>query len=223
MAIRKPQRELWELNNFYAQHWERPLKSEPQGGFAGEDFPRGFDEVVRWFREAMPERCRTRRVPITEISRICRLIDEWQKLRWRPTDEDDRLGRDLQLARDLQFAAAKLERTLRPVLNRLSKAPVSNDPSVMRKIDLWNALQLARAYIGEPPKQGSREFWHLWAAGLKPHVLSVLKRVGSPFSTNEGSPLVKVICSALAAIDGQERSGATVVQALKRRRRRGTQ
>jgi hypothetical protein len=203
----KPRRPLWELNNRNAAFWGRPLRAEPQGGFAEEELPRGFYEVIGWFRDAMPEQCRTQEVPIDEIARIARLIDNWQKMAARPGDVDA-----------LQRAIAVLKATLEPMLDRLLTC--DND-AALRLVELWRAVNLVEPHIGFPSGRGRPSpVWHIWAAGLEQPVQKVLSLAGAPRAIWVDGPLVAVICQALSAIDGEERTPEAVERALKRRRKR---
>jgi hypothetical protein len=217
----KPQRALWELSNLLAAHYGQPLEPEPDGGFAEEDYPRGFFEVVGWFRDAMPERCRRQRVPVTEIARIARLVNEWKEQMRRPRNVEAEREVTTTQVHDLQFAVEKLKLTLRPVLDRLLCNPTPGDPAVTRLVDLWNAARLAGPYIGPPPTQGSHPLWHHGAWGLEDPVRVALKKFGAPFSRKADAPLVRIISAALVVLDGKERKPDTVAAALRRRRRKG--
>jgi hypothetical protein len=117
---RKPQRRLWEPNNSYAQHWGRPLEPEPEGGFADDELRTpGFDEVVEWFRDALPTRCRTQEVPKTKIAKIARLIGEFQDMYRRP--RNPQLEVALDKCHALEQAFANFRTALRPVLDCLQK------------------------------------------------------------------------------------------------------
>jgi hypothetical protein len=216
----KPQRALWGWSNLLATHYGQPLEPEPDGGFAEENYPRCFFEVVGWFRDAMPERCRRRPVPVTEIARIARLVNEYGPLP-RPRNVEAEREVTNTLVHDLQFAVEKLELTLQPVLDLLQCNPTPGDPAVTRLVDLWDAARLAGPYIGRPPTQGSHPLWHYWAWGLEDPVRVALKKAGAPFSRKADGPLVRIISAALVVLGGKERKPDTIAAALKRRRRKG--
>jgi hypothetical protein len=227
--VKKPQRKLWELNNKHREVYGQPLLSEPEGGFADEERTPGFDEVSGWFRAAttaQPHRPRSPKVPDTgPVDRIARLVHEWRELIQRPSDplSDAESEIAFDKAHNLQRAVDNLEKTLRPVLDLLVPGMMPGDPAVARLIDMWNALVLAKPYIGTPPTQGPpAPTWHTWARALETPVRQALASIGHGRASIKASgPLVKVICQALAAIDDDEHKPEAVETVLKRRRQRG--
>jgi hypothetical protein len=224
--MRKPQRVLWELDNLYRRHWKQPERPEPEDGFAEEHFPPGFFEVVNWFREVVPEHCRAMPVPVTDIARIARLVDEFRAMLVKPYNPRIDIINSRKFR--LQRARVEFEKALSDVLELFSLDDQRCDPSVIPLVNLLDTVGRAESYIGSPPKQGQKQgqmmpIWHVWAASLEVHIEKVLKDLGAPASVKFDSPLVKIICRALATIDGGSYPPETVVSALKRhgRKRRG--
>src|SRR5262249_20906259 len=88
---------------------------------------------------------------------------------------------------------------------------------------LVDALEQALPHIGAPPERGTRAPWQTYAAALLGPIEHAWRATGCArlsWRTPEG-PMIKVLCDALRAIDGEERGEAAIVQGLRRRRRKG--
>jgi hypothetical protein len=221
--VRKPQRALWELNNLHAQYWGLPQNPKPEDGFAQEQVQPGFPDVCDWFRDAIPEHCR--KVPIlrADVVRIARLVGEFQAMLARPYNPLIDIVHIKKIG--LQRACAELKKALSDMLELFSPDDHRCDPSVIPLVNLMDAVGRAGLSIGSPPKQGQKQgqmmpLWYVWAASLAAHIAKVLKDLGAPASVKFDSPLVKIICRALATIDGSNYPQNTVVSALKRHRRK---
>ena len=106
----KPQRALWELSNLLATHYGQPLEPEPDGGFAEENYPPRFFEVLEWFRDgcrsdAEGDPCRSPKSQGSQGSSMNgkNSCDALATLRRREATTT--------LVHDLQFAVEKLELT----------------------------------------------------------------------------------------------------------------
>jgi hypothetical protein len=220
-------RQLWELNNLNRTYWNQPLLPEPEGGLAVEPPPPYaglFPIIERWFKEAttgQPNRPRQAKIPCRpEITRIAQLLYEWDQQARSPDDPQRAVVFDK--IRGLQRAAAELQTTLGEILDLALPDATPGDPAVERLIDFWNAAQLAEPYIGLPPKQGRQvAVWHVMARALAPLVSAALVSAGHQRpSVKSNGPVVKVICRALHALEGIERSPTAVASYLKRRQKR---
>jgi hypothetical protein len=214
----KPRRALWELQNRHNRYWGRPLKLEPEDGFAEENRPpEFFNDVVIWFRDAMPERCRTQRIPVPEIERIARLLKEFREMAGRPRDAQ--MGVSLDKTHALQKKFADFKKALGNFLDLCPPSDRRIDHSVIPLVNLLEAARLAEPHIGMPQKPGPPvPIWHIWATNFEEPIRLVLKKAGAPFSKKADGPLVKVISSALVAIDGKERKQDAIEACLKRAR-----
>jgi hypothetical protein len=220
----KPQRALREFNQRNREFYGEPLLPEPEGGFAEPILPPNFHEVEQWFSEAtssQPHRPRRPTIPAeSKIARIACLVNEWRAL--PPQEDGSPSAVAVPAGHRLQVTARDLESELQQVLALAVPTAMPNDPAVTRLVDLWNALRLAAPYIGPPPKQGPQmEPWQVMARALEGPVRSALESAGrKKVSTKEDGPLVKIICSALGALDDKDHNAAAVASCLKRRRHR---
>jgi hypothetical protein len=220
--VSKPRPKYWELNNLNLKAYGKPPREEPEGGFAEEERPAGFEEVHGWFREAAaPLKPRHTGRPADEpVAKIARLVGEYYQLWNRPRDPiaEEKVARAVH---ELQRAATKLEQTLPPVLNLLDDPA---DPSVTPLSDLWKALVLVKPHIGPPGKSGKpKPTWHFWAEELEQPIREALASTGrEEISIKHDGPLARILHRALAEIDGERaRAPEAVATFLKRRPKRG--
>jgi hypothetical protein len=229
MTTSQVNRQLWELDNLNRAYWNQPLLPEPEGGFA-EEPPPPYAELLpvveHWFREATTgqlHRPRRAKIPLRpEVTQIARLIYGW-KTEACPSFDPQRAVA-IEKGHRLQRAVADMKMKLREFLDLALPSATPGDPAVERLVDLLNAAQLAEPYVGQPHKQGPQmEAWHVMARALAPLVSAGLVSAGyqGPSLKSDG-PVVKVICRALHALEGVERSRAAVASCLKRQQKRGT-
>jgi hypothetical protein len=223
----------------------QPLSDKHQAaeGFAEEaarEEAARFDQVAGWFRDSIPAQ---RRMPaVAEIEKLAQLIDVWAWMARARQPRSPQLDIDLEKDSALRHAAAALAKALPPVLDPMLRIKIRtdvnnnddkrfhtdvqierptrlpDDPAVTRLVALRNALLLALPYIGPPSKQGPpKPIWHHWVAALEEPVRNALLSAGyRRASPRDGGPLVKVICRALLAIEGDHPS--TAVEAVLKRR-----
>ena len=229
MMTSQVNRQLWELNNLNRAYWNQPLLPEPEGGFAEEPPPPYaglFPTIEAWFEEAttgQPHRPRQAKIPCRpKIAPIAQLLYEWDEQVRSPYDPQRAVVFDK--VHRLQRAAAELQPALGEILDLALPDATPGDPAVGRLIDLWKAAQLAEPYIGPPSKQGRQvAVWHVMARALAPLVSDALVSAGHKRpSVKSDGPVVKVICRALHALAGIERSPTAVASCLKRQQKRAT-
>ena len=190
----KPRRPLRAITNANRACWGKPPLPEPVDGYEPEPRPEGWEVVARWFASAtsaQPSRPRRPRVPSDEhVDRIARLVREHRLRGQQPSDPDRELA--VERTHRLQRAAHVMAEALHGVL-KLAELP-TNDLSMTRLVDLWNALQLASPYIGPPNKQGPQiQPWQVVALELKEPVREALMSAGhkrasiKPESCSSGS------------------------------------
>jgi hypothetical protein len=214
----KISRRIREINNKNRALYGEEALPSPDGGYAPEQRPNGWEDVERWFRSATSEQPHRRRAPIVpsdqDINRIARLINELQEYQTRPIDESSKVA--IEKRRRLQRATDELKIALDDVL-ALVESP-TDDPAILPLENLKKALCLAVPVIGPRPKQGHQlEAWQAIARNLEGIVKSTLRSAGHQGgSLKPDGPLIKIICMALEKIDGHGHDPEAVASWLKR-------
>jgi hypothetical protein len=197
-------------------------------------------DVIGWIREAATNRQRQRRIALresdSEAKRVAQLVTKLREYYWRDRSRESYTL--LTRAREVQKAVQALRANLPPLLQSFERAgphlvyegdknlpdrtkfAYRPDPAFVALDQLFGAVNGAHSFIGDPPKPGRpHERWRVWANALiDPVRIMLVKAFGKEqLSLKPTGPLVRVLCCALAAIDGDEYDPQQVSSGLKRR------
>lgn len=185
------------------------------------------EQVISWFKETNPTRKRRVELTAKDVEPLVRIINELHVRARNPAQDE---GGDIEKLRRLQMTThdvRKLQTALRELQSELPwlfdayrREEGPDSPAVRCLSELKKAIERALPYIGE--RYVWPKLWHTWAEALAYPIERALKATGhnKPSRTKSGGPLVRILCHALEAIDGQRRDSDAVASALKRRRRK---
>lgn len=99
----------------------------------------------------------------------------------------------------------------------LSHCHPDNDYDLIRRLGATLDF-VDNEWVDDPaPEIVTRSTWHLWAWVVRSLALGAWAEVGADRSAiNKDNPMTRFLALALEAIDGNERSGGTIEQALRR-------
>jgi hypothetical protein len=196
-------------------------------------------DVLKWFDEASNSPKRKRRgmrLTAADVAPIVKLVNAQQHWLWRPSDPriENRNAVVIGKLRLVQSAIRTLRDTLPGILEIYRAAGheylaavegalvLRKDPSEAALQEIFEAIQKAPGYLGDPPVGRPIDIARVLAESLADPIQRAWKAAGRnqvSFQTGDG-PGITVLCRALAAITGEQHQPAAVVSLLKRARRR---
>jgi hypothetical protein len=183
--------------------------------------------VIRWYRDAnMGAHWQGPHGLPTEaaVLPIVRLIDALKDYHQRPGDAvcDAQGGKELATVRTVQRALHELLGEL-PKLRDIylrEAAPGSAEVQAMDALLTQTRATAASLSLDHPPPPAGRRsgLWLVWADALLEPILAAWRVAGrrGPLSLKADRPVIKILCPALEAIDGQTRDPEAVASALRR-------
>jgi hypothetical protein len=187
------------------------------------------DEVAGWFADASRKHVPT--VGLHNLEVLVARVNAMRGLRHRAR-RDELLPWDEARVIQIQTALRDLHANLPWLLERngwsAPNEPELPEADLLRRLaDLLELAKLdelfaAGPYLFRPPARGRpRAQWHADADALVEPIEQAWKSAGRrKLSRKADGPLVRVLCRALAAIDGEEHTPAAVASALQRQRQR---
>lgn len=181
--------------------------------------------VVAWFAESFrPKGAKAPSIDSSSVAAIVRLINELAP--------DINAARTPDEIRDLEKFKGDFIKTtglcdqLYVSLGNLERSSIrqfGEDDGFVNSVRTLHAL-LASEWIDYPAHLDKGTPWHDWAWSLYQYIVSAWAEVDEDGSSiNRANPTMRVLRTALAAIDGDWREEATIEGALRRRKQKETE
>jgi len=180
------------------------------------------EQVANWFVQLNRTSRKLVGVPSAKsVNSLVRILNALREQTLVSGPQNPRSDRTLEFLRSLQEAFADLRKGLPFFIELLRRNEITNSTMIDRLCELQAAIERSLPYIGEPMMWPQP--WHTQASSLVEPIERALKSAGrkTVSRTKPDGPLITVLCHAMQAIDGIDRTPEAVASMLKRRRKRG--